>query len=162
MLKYVYGQDDLVADFVMRMHGREQITIEGLKNYKTIGVCDENNELIAGMIYHNFKPVAGTIELSFAAIPRRRWLTPEGMGIMGRYPFIDCGCQMVTTWTQPQYENILRIMAVMNFTFITIPRMFGRDKDGIFCTLTYEDWERNKFCRRYGHHIVEATKEKAA
>lgn len=161
-LKYVYGQDEIVADFVIRMNPHEHVVGERIKNFKAIGACDENNELIAGIVYHSFNPIAGTMEIALAAIPRRRWMTPEGLGIAFRYPFVECKCQMVRTWTTPRYENILRIMAVMDFKFYTIPRMFGRDKDGIFCTLTYEDWAANKFCKRFEHHVVDARKEEAA
>lgn len=160
-LRFLYDRHELVADFVMRMHRRDHVATEPMQNYKAIGFC-ENNELIAGLVYHNFNPLAGTIELSLAALPRRRWITPQSISVAFRYPFIECGCQMLRTWTTPEYENIQRIMAVMDFRFVTIPRMFGRDKDGIFCTLTCEDWANNKFCQRYGHHVTDARESEAA
>jgi hypothetical protein len=40
--------------------------------------------------------------------------------------------------------------------------MFGRDKDGVLCLLTYEDWCENKVNKRYRHHETDAELEDAA
>jgi hypothetical protein len=43
---------------------------------------------------------------------------------------------------------------------IRVPRMLGRDKDGILGLLTYEDWFGNKFNRRLRDELAE-TREAA-
>jgi hypothetical protein len=48
----------------------------------------------------------------------------------------------------------LRSLAVLGYKFIEFPRLFGRDKDGVICRLTYEAWMENKICRRFKHHII--------
>jgi len=165
-LKYIYGQDKLVADFVARsklMSGfTEWSSGFGDKNLKAIGIANDDNELIAGLVYFNWHPEAGTIEISIDAVPKHRWLTPETLAVMFQYPFLDCGCQMVITKTSGNSEHVQRMLAAMNFQLIRIPRAGGRNEDGVLALLTYEDWLEAKFCKRYGHHLRDAKKADAA
>src|SRR3954470_13693510 len=93
MLRYVYGYDKLVADTVAQMvpHCRER----GFGKCRAIGVLDEGGRLIAGMVYHNWCPEAGTIDISAAAITPR-WLTRRTLAVLYGYPFLRLRCQMIT------------------------------------------------------------------
>lgn len=53
-------------------------------------------------------------------------------------------------------ERLLRQLAAAGFTFIKIPRLFGRDEDGIFCRLTLEDWQENKLYKRIRQRLDDA------
>ena len=165
-LTYIYGQDQLVADFVARSKLASGFTEwqSGFsdKNLKAIGIANEDNELIAGLVYFNYHPEAGTIEVSIDAVPKQRWLTPTTLAIMFQYPFLDCKCQMLITKTSARSEHVQRMLASMNFSLIRIPRAGGRDEDGILALLTYEDWLDAKFCKRYGHHLRDVKVEDAA
>jgi hypothetical protein len=157
-LRYIYDQDDLVADFVARSKNASGFTKHAgfPKNKRAIGIADDNNELIAGIVYFNFNPEAGTIDMSIEALPRRRcqrWLTPTTLAVMFQYPFLHCGCQMLITKTMARSTHVLRMLKAMNFSLIRVPRSGGRTEDGFLALLTYEDWLASKFCRRYGHHI---------
>jgi hypothetical protein len=150
-LKYLFGEDKLVANFIARMsphdHGLVDIGQRFGKAYTAIGVC-EDDELIAGMAYFNFNPKTGVIELAIAALPGRLWLTRQTLALMARYPFEQCRCQMIMTWTTPAYQSVLRMLAISNFDFITIPRLFGRGQDCVVCLLTAEAWAASKFGKR--------------
>jgi hypothetical protein len=155
-LRYIFGQDELIANFVARMkvasgHSRRAGFTD--TNLRAIGIVNEDNELIAGIVYFNFNPEAGTIEMSVEALPRTRWLTRETLAVMFRYPFLHCSCQMLMTRTAAKSTHVLRMLAAMNFTLITIPRSGGRNEDGVLGLLTYEDWVNGKFCRRYNHQV---------
>ena len=164
-LKYIYGQDALVADFVARSKLRSGFTEwqTGFadKNLKAIGIANEDNELIAGLVYFNYHPEAQTIEISIDALPKHRWLTPETLAVMFQYPFLDCGCQMLITKTSAKSEHVQRMLAAMNFKLILVPRAGGRNEDGVLALLTYEDWLASKFCKRFGHHIAVKADEAA-
>lgn len=157
-MRYVYGQDRLVADFVARSklasgfsewrHGF------GEKKLTAIGIANADNELIAGIVYFNYHPEAGTIEMSVEAVPKQRWLTPKTLEIMFQYPFLRCGCQMLMTRTSASHQHVLRMLAAMNFALIRIPRAGGRNEDGVIAVLTDDDWLSSKFCKRYGHHVI--------
>lgn len=152
MLRYIYGHDDAVAFFVAQLipHCRAR----GFGRCKAIGVINERDELIAGIVYHNFDPDAGIIEISGAAIPRSRWLTRGTIARMYQYPFLQCGCQMIVQRTPADSEQLLRQLAAYDYMFVKVPRMFGRERDGVLCLLTREAWEGNRFNKRFAHHVL--------
>jgi RimJ/RimL family protein N-acetyltransferase len=151
MLDYVYGHDQTVAEFVASLipHCHRGFGTA----CKAIGVIDGNGVLIAGFVYHNWDPDSEVIEMSGAALPGRYWLTRETLARMYQYPFHQCGCQMVVMRVLADNDRLLRILAAYNYTFYKVHRMWGRDTDGVLCTLTREAWDDNKFNRRLGHHI---------
>jgi hypothetical protein len=61
---------------------------------------------------------------------------------------------MVVQRTPADSERLLRILAAYNYSFILLPRLFGRDRDGVLCALTREAWEDNRFNQRLKHHVV--------
>lgn len=160
-LRYIYGQDKLVADFVARSKIASGYTKRASfpDNLQAVGIANADNELIAGIVYFGYNPEGQTIELSVEALPGHRWLTPTTLGVMFQYPFLQCGCQMVITKTYGSALHVQRMLRAMNFSLITIPRANGRHEDGIVALLTYEAWIASKFCRRYRHDILT---EKAA
>jgi hypothetical protein len=160
MLRYVYGQDELVAEAVAQL-----IPHVGARGFgyaaKAIGVIDEDGRLIGGLVYHNYDPQAGVIEISGAATSSR-WLSRETIRRMYQYPFHTCGCQMLFQRTPADSVKLLSQLAAYDYTFIKVPRMFGRERDGVLCTLTYEDWCDNRFNKRFKHHLVDAPQQEAA
>lgn len=158
MLDYVYGHDELVSHFVATLipHARRGFG----PNVKAIGIIDDG-ALIAGLVYHNYDPEAEIIEISGAALPKKNWLTRGTIARMFQYPFLQCGCQMVVQRTPADDERLLGILASYGYTLITIPRLFGRDRDGVVCSLTYEDWANNRFNKRFKHHVETEIEEAA-
>lgn len=150
-IEYVYGHDHLVAQFVASLipdlHGRQLAQAS-----KTFGVIDEDGRLIAGMVYHNWSPESGTIEMSGAAT-EPRWLTVETLRRMYVYPYLQLGCQMTYMRVAADNERLLRQLAAFNYSFILLPRMLGKDRDMVLAQLTFEAWADNKVCRRYQHHL---------
>lgn len=160
MLRYVYGRDEIVRPFVASLIPacRER----GLpKASVSIGVIDPRGRLIAGIVYHNYDPDAGTIEMSLASISAR-WLSRETVRRMYKYPFLELGCQMVYARVRADDERLLRQIASLNYSLIKVPRMFGRDVDAVLCLLTREAWEDNKFNRRFGYHLMTETLDEEA
>ena len=162
MLDYVYGHDKVVADFVASL-------IPAVREYgfsaasKAIGVV-EDGKLIAGLVYHNFDPGAGVIEMSGAAIPGKYWLTSETLRRIYDYPFLEVGAQMVVMRVAEENTTLLRVLAAIGYTFILVPRLLGYDKNCVLCTLTFEDWADNRFNRRDRRQAETraTTKQKAA
>lgn len=151
MLEYAYGHDEIVCRFVASLIPR--VAERGFSgNARAIGII-EGTELIAGLVYHNYDPHAGIIEISGAALPGRQWLTRGTIKRMYQYPFLQCGCQMVVQANSADDERLLAMLAAYDYTFIRIPRMLGRHRDGVLCCLTYEDWCNNRFNKRFKHHI---------
>ena len=160
MLRYVYDHPNeicaFVADMIPHIGGRS------FGAAAAIGVIDENGRLIAGLVYNNYDPVSATIEISGASIDRR-WLTRGTIARMYQYPFVQCGCQMIYQRTPADNEHLLRQLAAYDYAFLKVPRMFGRERDGVLCTLTVEDWMANRFNKRLRHHeVLDAPHEEAA
>jgi len=158
-MDYVYGYDEIVSDFVAQMIPACQQ--RGFKNCKTIGIISDVS-LVAGLVYHNYNPDAGVIEISSAAIPGSRWMTRETVKRMYQYPFLQLGCQMVYMHTSERNDRVLRILSALGHTFVRVPRMLGRDEDSVICTLTREAWQQNKMCRRFKHHLEQMPLSEAA
>jgi RimJ/RimL family protein N-acetyltransferase len=150
VIDYIYGHDDVVAQFVSQLI--PEVQGRGFGASRAIGVVNDEGQLIAGIVYHNYDPPAGVMEMSGACLPGANWLTRETLKRIYQYPFLHCGCQMVLMRVAAENERLLRLLAAKNFSFIRIPRLRGHDKDAIVCLLTREAWEGNKFCKRFGHH----------
>jgi hypothetical protein len=165
-LKYVYGQDHLVADFVARSKLASGFSEWGSgfadKNLKAIGIANDDNELIAGIVFFNYHPEAETIEMSVEALPKQRWLTPTTLKVMFQYPFLQCRCQALFTKTSARNKHVLRMLAAMNFDLILIPRAGGRNEDGVVAELTIEHWIASKFCKRFRHDVIAYMEQQAA
>lgn len=153
MLQYLYGHDDAVAKFVAELvpHNAGR----GFGRCKAIGVLDGDGRLIAGIVYGNWDPQAGVIEIAAAAISPR-WLTRRTIDMMYGFPFRQLECQMVVQRTPADNERLLRQLAVGGYNFYLIPRLLGRDRDCVVCTLTREAWLASKFIRRPVPAILEA------
>ena len=151
MLEYAYGHDEVVCAFVANLI--PTVRQRGFApNSRAIGVVD-GTTLIAGIVYHNYDPDAGIIEISGAALPGQPWLSRETIRRMYQYPFHQCGCQMIVQRNAADDERLLSMLARYGYHFIKIPRMLGRHRDGVLCCLTYEAWADNRFNRKWKHHI---------
>ncbi|ESX06788.1 hypothetical protein X769_09075 [Mesorhizobium sp. LSJC268A00] len=144
-MKLIFGHSEAVARFVADMTpGCET----GFGKCQAIGVGDdETGELVAGMVFHDFQPGPGLIQISSAS-KTPRWLTADVRHIMFSYPFDQIGCQMVVLQVSAKNERMVRIAKAFGFTPYLIKRMRGRDEDGYVFTLTEEDWRNGRFTRK--------------
>lgn len=139
-LRYVYGQDEIIARFVAEVVGGMPF-----ETCKAIGVIDDEGTLIAGVVYHHWNPAAGVIHMSAASLPGANWLTRETLSRMYEYPFDQCGCQMVLKTIPADREELLSLLAHGGYMFVAVPRLFGRDRDGVICLFTAEVWAKSRF-----------------
>jgi hypothetical protein len=145
MIDFVYGHDEEVAQFVIAVEGTQVAPTE-LGHCKTIGVIKDGS-LIAGLVYFNYDSRSQVIELGMASTDPR-WLNRVTYRRMFEYPFIECGCQMVIGRVRADAERTLTFAARMNFNLMYVPRMYGRDEDGVLCTLTDDQWLDSRVAKR--------------
>lgn len=146
MIRAVYGQSEIVARFVASIPPFDPT--RGFGNCTAIG-WDEDGVLIGGVVYHDWNPESGIIELSAASVSKR-WLTRKSLQLMFAYPFDQLGCQMVVLRTaadnkQQNGRGIIRIAKAYGFEQVVVPRLFGRHTDGVLHLLTEEAWRGNGF-----------------
>jgi RimJ/RimL family protein N-acetyltransferase len=145
-VKYLLDQHELVANFVSAMI--PHVAARGFGACRAIGIVDDKDELVAGLVYSHYDPQAGHLEISGAALPGRPWATRETLRIMHAFPFGQCGCQMVVMRVAASDERLLRQLRALGYELIGVPRLFGRDRDGMLCYLTDDAWKANKITRR--------------
>jgi len=132
----VYGPE--VAAFVARnIPGCER----GFGECSAIGFL-ENGELVAGVVYHNWNPESGVIEMS-AASTTRAWLTKERLAVIFAYPFSFC--RMIVTRQSENNRRALRIWRSLGGLEYRIPDLRGPGEAEVFFTLTADQWRSGKF-----------------
>jgi len=160
MIEFVYGHDKEIVEFISTFaHG--QVAANNFGNCKTIGIIDNEGKLIAGIIYFNYDPRFEVIEIGVASITPR-WFTRPVYRRMFEYPFIECGCQMIMGRVRADHEYLLNQYARLNFNLTIVPRMYGRNDDGVLCTLTDDQWLDNKFSKRIYRNVPRRQEEEAA
>jgi len=132
--------DDRVAGWVAaRIPGCER----GFGPCKAMGVVSKG-KIVAGLVFHNWQPEHGLIEISGAA-EDRRWMTRRVMAEALGYAFDQVGCQMIVAQQDLANEAPRKAWLALGASEYIIPRLRGRDRDGSIVTLTAEQWQVSKF-----------------
>jgi RimJ/RimL family protein N-acetyltransferase len=114
-----------------------------IEKYSAMAVTDDDR-LIAGVLYNNWHPDTGVIELH-AASTDKRWLTRPVLKAMFAYPFDGIGCQMCVLRVSEHNKPMIRIAKAYGFKEHVIPRLRGRNESEHILTLTDDDWRVNRF-----------------
>jgi len=137
-MKLLYGHEQAVCDFV-NARIDEDFTPASTA---AIGVINNEGNLVAGWIWHNYNPECGTLEFSGASISKR-WMTRRLLQELFAYAFANV--QMVVTRNAADNVTLHRQLAAFGFQRFDIPRLLGRDSDGVVWTLTDDDWKDSRF-----------------
>lgn len=117
----------------------------GFGGSATMGII-RDGELIAGIVYHNWSPETGVIEISGAATDSC-WLNRETLKAMFSYPFDEIGCQMVVSRHSEHQTRLRRMWRAVGSHEYVIPRLKGRNEAMVVNTLTDDDWRKGRFNR---------------
>lgn len=130
--------DPRVADWTAQHLGFET----GFGPCKAMGVVKDGT-LRAGIVYHDWQPQHETISFSAFAVDRK-WTDRKTIKAIFDYPFSFC--QML--WAQTDVDNIPRsIFRKLGGQEIVVPRLFGRERDGVIMTLTDDQWRSTRYAR---------------
>lgn len=129
-----------LSSFVDRSIGGSGL---GFGDGTAMGVFD-GHKLIAAVVFHNWEPRAGVIEMSAAALDRR-WLTRSVLQRIFDYVFDDAACQMVVMRVSEKNRPMVRIARSYGFSEFLIPRLRGRDENEYIFTFTDDDWRSSRF-----------------
>ena len=139
----LYGHSAVVAEFVSRMiPGSDR----GFGTCTAIGIIDDDGKLVAGLVYHNWYPETGVIEMSVGAIDKR-WITRTILRAIFAYPFGQLDCQLVVFRVAPADKALRRILKAVGATEHVIPRLRGRNEAEVIITLADDAWKNSKFAR---------------
>lgn len=131
-----------VADFVSRLIWGEPDNF-GLCCTMAVG----DDELIAGVVYHNYQPDDGTIEISCAST-KRHWMTRDVIQAAFDMPFRDLGCQAIVARHSVDNKAPRHIWTAMGAKEYIIPRLRGKyNPDEAIAVLTDDAWAVSRFNR---------------
>ena len=116
------------------------------KPYVTMGVFD-GDRLVSVIVYNNWNPEAGVIEMHGAGITPR-WLTRPVLAEMFAYAFDGAGCQTAVMRVSERNTRLLRMLTSYGFDHVLVPRLRGRDEGERIFYLTDDAWRSNRFHRK--------------
>jgi RimJ/RimL family protein N-acetyltransferase len=130
----------MIGDFVCGIIWGEQGRVS---DYCSIGILDDE-ALVAGVLYHNWYPDTGVIEMTAASLTKR-WLTRPVLKAMFSLPFDRFACQLVALRVSERNEPMIRIAKAYGFEDHVIPRLRGRNEAEHILTLTDDTWRSSRF-----------------
>lgn len=137
MRELIFGQDEIIAKWVADRTPRRN---SEFTNYVAIGIA-KNGKIIAGVVYSNHYPEFKNIELSMAA-ESPMWATKDIIASLLRYPFIQLGCNRITTCTSSRNKRALRFNYGVGFRREGVIRRGYGNHDMIICGMLRKEAER--------------------
>lgn len=140
----VWGLKEHVVPFVLAQMG------EGGRDFgrcQTMAVMGRDGEMVAGIVFHNWNPRTGVIEVSAAATDPR-WAQRQVLGTAMDYVYNTAGCQMVVARTHESNVSVRKLWKAMGASEYLIPRLRGRDASEAILTVTKEAWAGCRLARR--------------
>lgn len=125
MHRLIFGHD---AELVSWVRDRiPHVSVEGSFGPSVaIGVSD-GASLLGAVIYHNYAPMYRSVEISMAA-DSPRWATRGIIAALLHYPFVQLGCQRITTAIPKRHKRARRFNEGLGFKLEgTIRKGFGND-----------------------------------
>ena len=133
----VFGEDAYVAAW----------TADKLPQVSDFGLCTalgvvSGERLIAGIVYHDYQPQHGTIQLSIAAISPM-WAKKENIKELLKYPFEQLECYKVWTAIAADNEKALKVNAHIGFKKEAIlAHQFGKKRHAVMSRMLRPDYDR--------------------
>jgi RimJ/RimL family protein N-acetyltransferase len=138
-VRLLFGHDQVIAEWV-RQHIPHMGT--GFGPSAAIGVTDETGSPMAGVVFHDYQPAYGTIQLSAAAISPR-WASRRLVGSILQYPFGELKVHKVWTATQHENARALKFNEGVGFTKeATLRDHFGAGVHAVICRMLLKDYRR--------------------
>lgn len=116
-----------------------------------MAVLDGQLRLAAGVVFHNWSPEFGLMEISAAAVSRR-WATREVMREAFGYVFGTADCQMAIARCDEKNTAVRKLWSAFGAQEVIIPRLRGRMASEAVLTLTDDAWAQSRFMRP---HLVQ-------
>ena len=121
----------------------------GFGECQALGV-EHKGEIVAGLVFHNWEPESGVIEISAAATDPR-WMTRTVIRTALDYAFSQAGCQMVVARQAVTNLAPRKAWKALGAKEYIIPRLRGRNEAGSLITLTDDAWNASRFNREVSH-----------
>ena len=137
MIHLVAGHTDKVATWVA----------DKIPHVTDFGPCEalgilRDEYIIAGVVYHDYQPNFGTIQLSMAAVSPM-WARREIIAQLLQYPFEQLGCYKVWTATPLDGKMALRVNEKIGFKReAVLAHGFGKGRHCVLMRFLEPDYNR--------------------
>ena len=142
MISIVWGQDELIADFV---HQRIQPSAPFEPgSYRGLGFA-KDGQLIAGVVYHNVPRWGSVCEIALAS-DSPRWCSRETFGAVLALPFSDPRCFNLIARVEQQNTRSRKLVEGVGFQPKgQISHAFGHGRHMIVYEMTRKTWSKGRF-----------------
>lgn len=131
-MKLLYGCDENVSEWVAQ---RIPHMPTGFKDAKAIGVVS-NDQLIGAIVFHEYR--VNDIQISVASISKR-WLSKSILNAFFSYPFLQLGCDRVTSFIPKKNKQTREFVEGIGFKEEGNIRRGFLDDDCIVYGMLYEE-----------------------
>lgn len=147
-MNLVYGQDAAVAEFVRQ---RAPHAGNGFEKYTAIGVEDAG-EIIAGVVYNEYRPRDRTIHVSIAS-STPRWASRRTLRAVFGYPFVQLNCERLTAYTGRSMARVRQFLEELGFTCEGCMRKGFADDDCVIYGMLRDEC---RWIRSVGHEQIKS------
>lgn len=141
-MRLEWGHDDLAIPYAAKELGFPR----GFGPCTSAVVSNQAHELAAVLVFHNFHPEAGVMEVS-AASEDARWAQRGILREAFAYIFEKNKCQMAVARCSENNARVRRLWKAFGATETIIERLRGRDESEAILTLTDDAWRASRFMR---------------
>lgn len=110
-----------------------------------LGILDREDNLVGGLVFHNWFPEGGTIEISVGALTKN-WCNRGILRQATEYAYDVCECQAIVARTSRD-NSTRKIWKALGASEHVIPRLRGRDEAEYIYVLPEEVWRASRFAR---------------
>lgn len=137
----IYGHDAAIAGWVAERV--PNVRARGFGKCVAIGVPNrDNTKLIAGVVFNDYFPEFGTMQLSMAA-DNPMWARREVIAELLRYPFKQVGVNKLWTVTSPQNTAATKVNEHIGFRHaVVLGHHFGPKRHAEMRSMLRHEWER--------------------
>jgi RimJ/RimL family protein N-acetyltransferase len=136
----IRGPHSIIGEFVCNIVFGDPMALD---RYAALGFI-EDGELIAGVLYHNWHPENGVIEMT-AGATSKRWLNRRTVQQLMALAFDGFNNQLAVMRVSEKNQSMIRIARAYGFSETFIPRLRGRDEGEFIFTLTDDEWRSGRF-----------------
>lgn len=150
-MRLLYGHSEGIAAWVANRI--PHLTGPGFGQCQAIGILSSDEELLAGVVFHDWIPAHRTIQLSLAA-DSPRWARRGVVGEFLAYPFDELDVRKVWTATPHKNERALRINRGFGFKQEAILARHYGDQHAVICRLFQHEY-RNRFIKDVSNGLIQ-------
>lgn len=108
---------------------------------------DSHGHIKAGVVFHNYSPSSGVVEMS-AASDDKRWLNRQNLNVLFDYAFETANCRIVVARHSASNSTAIKLWDRLGANQYTLPELRAPGEDEVLATLSNEAWQNGNFIKK--------------